>query len=158
MNLYQCTITRTYKTVQLFNLPIYIKQYSENGYKRKWFGGLYKVKSTADGKKYYICGIRVRNKEYSIPASAPKNIIPKQVSVQPVPPKPVTPKPAPKKPVYDYKNAFVMEYFVSQQNEKYKNNPLDIKKLIENSKSVMISCSYNYLQHSHAWMQYLFKG
>lgn len=130
MKIYQEIIEKDYKEVKFFNFSVYSKRIYNEGSKRKYFCGIYKIKEINEIKKYYFLGIRFYKK-----------------IIKRVP-----------KPYYNITNAFIMEYFCSEQQKKYQNTPLDIKSLIEKSKSVILSCSEKYLNHSHGWTKYLFKG
>lgn len=144
MKLYKNIEEKDSKSIKILNFPIYTKIKTGDVVKRKYFLGIYKIRELIDSKQYYILGIKIGNKKL-------KKILPPQ--------KANANKQAEKlKPVFNPVNAFIMEYFCNLQQIKYKDKPLDINELLNNSKSVMLSCSTNYMNHAHGWAKYLFKG
>lgn len=131
MKIYQEIKDNNSKKIKILGICIYSRITTKEGYKKKYLGSIYKIKKINNSKKYYLCGIQFRVKKQKV-----KNLI----------------------PAYNITNAFIMEYFCERQQTKYQNNPLNIDKLINNSKSVMLSCSEKYLNHAHGWTKYLFKG
>ncbi len=119
------------EVIKILGIPIYTKEYSLGYCKRKILGGIYKTKINNNVKKYYLFGIRYKKK-----ALENANLKPKRSII----------------------NMFIMECFCNKQNELYLHNPLNIKELLENSKNIIISASENYLNHSHGWLKYIFKG
>lgn len=144
MKIYQKIKEKDFCIVKLFNLPIFTRK-NENGTLRtKFFFGLHSTKQAANIKRYRFLGIRYKKKINLIP-NENTNLVPnKKINLIP--------------PAYNITDAFIMEYFCAQQQLKYQNNPLNIKTLLDNSKSIMISCPEIYLTHSHGWTKYLFKG
>lgn len=131
MKIYNRIVDKDKEKIEFLGLPIYIKENSLNYCKRKILGGLFKTKTNKDIKKYYFLGIRYKKK------------LLKKTDL---------------KPKYNITNTFIMEYFCDRQNRLYLNNPINISKLIDTSRNIIISCSKDYLMHAHGWTKYLFKG
>lgn len=129
MKIYQKIKEQDFCIIKLFNIPVYTRKKINGAIKTKYLFGLYKTKEYTNIKRYFFLGINYKKKKK-------KNLL----------------------PPYNITNAFIMEYFCTQQQIKYQNNPLDINTLLNNAKSVILSCSESYLAHSHGWTKYLFKG
>ena len=112
-------------------IKLYEKITDNNSVIHKYFYGLFKKKINSECKKYYIFGIQIFVKK----SNSTKKLH-----------------------AYDYKNAFIMEYFCQQQFLKYGNNQPDIKYWLDNAKNITIATPQSYLNHSHGWIKYLFKG
>lgn len=131
MKIYQKVSGKVSHTIKIFHLPVYTKRKVNGMTERKCLFGLHTIKDLIDAKQYYILGIRYKKRRKSEPLNNYN---------------------------FDFIHSFIMEYFCAQQQVKYQNNPLDIKSILKNSKSIIISVHKEYLDHSHGWIKYLWGG
>lgn len=134
MKLYESITSPDLHQIKIFNFTLYKNKLSGIEYEKSFFSGIYKIKRTLNSKRYYILCVRILKIKINT-----SNISPNSMP-------------------YNYHSAFIVEYFCELQQKKYKNNPLDIKKLLASSKAAMLSCSENYMEKSHGWVKYIFGG
>jgi capsular polysaccharide export protein len=106
---------------------------------KRILGNHYSVRDTGAEKCYYLGSVKVLT-------LLRKN--------QPAPRAPNRPK-EPVYPPYNFTNAFIMESFLRFND---RNEGVSCSELINNSSSVVVSCSEGYLNNAHGWLNHLFNG
>ncbi len=131
MKIYKRTKKGTEVNIYIFGINVYRR----TNEKKSFALGLFKVKRKNNKKRYYLFKICVYRKSYPQSVGGGLKIY-----------------------NYNYNNVFIVENYINSIKDKIERNVEYVKNLILNSKTVMIGASSGYLNHSHGWIKYLFKG
>ena len=139
MKIYSKEKKCNFTCITFLQVPLYTFVNDGKSSSKKFLCGLFSITRDSLYRYHFLCNMLVWKTRID------RNVPKQRIVVPPSPP-------------YSYTNAFIMEYFCRKQQEKYLHHPLDIKNIVQKSRSAIISCSGKYLEHSHGYTKFLFPG
>lgn len=139
MKIYSKEKKCNFTCISFLQVPLYTYRNDGKSSSKKFLCGLFSINRDSQYRYHFLCNMLVWKTRID------RNVPKQRIVVPPSPP-------------YSYTNAFIMEYFCRKQQEKYLHHPLEIKNIVQKSRSTIISCSGKYLEHSHGYTKFLFPG